>query len=147
MTSSSSSSIKNTSINGSSSSTSPSRVSRIQEKEELQTLNDRFANYIERARNLEAENLHPPYNSATPRSSTRRYAKRRRCEEEEVRRGRDADFARALNEHIASPLDCKGNKLQTAPKYNVLREQKRRHPPLTAHTAWSTGSPRGAVCS
>ena len=67
--SSSSSSIKNsavvngssikltTSSSSSSSNVSPSRMSRVQEKEELQTLNDRFANYIERARNLEAENL------------------------------------------------------------------------------------------
>ena len=35
---------------------SPSRLSRLQEKTELQGLNDRLANYIERVRHLEIEN-------------------------------------------------------------------------------------------
>ena len=35
---------------------SPSRLSRLQEKAELQGLNDRLANYIERVRHLELEN-------------------------------------------------------------------------------------------
>lgn len=35
---------------------SPSRLTRLQEKNELQNLNDRLANYIERVRNLELEN-------------------------------------------------------------------------------------------
>lgn len=35
---------------------SPSRLSRLQEKAELQGLNDRLANYIERVRQLELEN-------------------------------------------------------------------------------------------
>ncbi|XP_054160779.1 lamin Dm0-like [Oppia nitens] len=35
---------------------SPSRLSRLQEKTELQGLNDRLANYIERVRHLESEN-------------------------------------------------------------------------------------------
>lgn len=36
---------------------SPSRLSRIQEKEELQNLNDRFAGYIEIVRQLKEQNL------------------------------------------------------------------------------------------
>src|SRR5699024_5025604 len=35
---------------------SPTRLSRIQERTELQHLNDRLATYIERVRNLESEN-------------------------------------------------------------------------------------------
>lgn len=35
---------------------SPARVQRLHEKEELQVLNDRFANYIDRVRSLESEN-------------------------------------------------------------------------------------------
>jgi len=36
---------------------SPARMQRLHEKEELQVLNDRFANYIDRVRSLEQENL------------------------------------------------------------------------------------------
>jgi len=36
---------------------SPSRLSRIKEKEELQNLNDRFAGYIEVVRQLKEQNL------------------------------------------------------------------------------------------
>lgn len=35
---------------------SPTRISRLQEKKQLQHLNDRLAQYIERVRHLEAEN-------------------------------------------------------------------------------------------
>lgn len=35
---------------------SPTRISRLQEKEELRALNDRLAHYIERVRALELEN-------------------------------------------------------------------------------------------
>jgi len=35
---------------------SPARIQRLHEKEELQVLNDRFANYIDRVRSLESEN-------------------------------------------------------------------------------------------
>lgn len=38
-----------------SSSVSPNRLSRLQEKEDLRHLNDRLANYIERVRQLESE--------------------------------------------------------------------------------------------
>lgn len=41
---------------GATSPTSPTRTSRLQEKEELQHLNDRLACYIDRMRNLENEN-------------------------------------------------------------------------------------------
>lgn len=40
---------------GSPSSVSPTRLSRLQEKEDLRQLNDRLANYIERVRQLENE--------------------------------------------------------------------------------------------
>lgn len=43
-------------LGGATSPTSPTRTSRLQEKEELQHLNDRLACYIDRMRHLENEN-------------------------------------------------------------------------------------------
>lgn len=45
-----------TPASASASALSPTRVSRLQEKEELRELNDRLAHYIERVRALELEN-------------------------------------------------------------------------------------------
>ncbi|NWR58306.1 LAML3 protein, partial [Bucorvus abyssinicus] len=73
---------------------SPSRLSRLQEKEELQQLNDRLAAYIERVRALEAEKsaLHQ-WLTAQEAESDRQLGSLRLCYEEEL-----ADARRTLDQ-------------------------------------------------
>lgn len=73
---------------------SPARLSRLQEKEELQQLNDRLAAYIERVRALEAEKsaLHQ-WLAAQEAESDRQLGSLRLCYEREL-----ADARRTLDQ-------------------------------------------------
>lgn len=77
-------------------SSSPARKSRIQEKEELAYLNDRFASYIEQVRSLKETNLRYEYELQTVKDQLGR-------ESEDVKRLFEAELtdARTLIDETA----------------------------------------------
>ena len=75
---------------------SPARRTRLQEKEELAYLNDRFANYVEQVRNLRESNLRYEYELKTTKDQLGR-------ETEDVKRLFEAELqdARSLIDETA----------------------------------------------